>query len=147
MKQCKPNIKVENSRGFSLLETSIALVIMMVVTLGTASLYVYATTYNAGSADRAASLAIAQQKMERLRRSEFTDTAMAAGTTSEDVTYANHHYTLATTICATSVCGGSATRKIITIQVTPQGSKPWMNVPITLVGERATSAIGPYASN
>ena len=147
MKEATPNIKFENSQGFSLLETSIALVIMMVVTLGTASLYVYATNYNAGSADRAASLAIAQQKMERLRRTEFSGADMTAGTTTADVTYANHHYTMVTTICATSDCGGSAVRKIITVQVTPQGSKAWMNVPITLVAERATGEIGSYASN
>jgi hypothetical protein len=72
---------------------------------------------------------------------------MAAGTTTEDVTYVNHHYTLTTTICATSDCGGSAERKIITVQVTPQGSQAWMNVPVTLVSERATSTIGSYASN
>lgn len=146
MNQRKPDTEIENSQGYSLLETAIALLIMMVVTLGTASLYVYATNYNAGSADRAASLAIAQQKMERLRRSSFNDALMAAGTTTENVTYVNHHYTLVTTICDTSGCGGSASRKIITVQVTPQGSKPWMNVPITLVSERATSAVGSYTS-
>jgi len=146
MKQRKPDSKVENSQGYSLLETSIALLIMMVVTLGTASLYVYATTYNAGSADRAASLAIGQQKMERLRRAGFNDSLMEAGITSEDVTYVNHHYTLTTTICATSDCGGSTERKVITVQVTPQGSKPWMNGPVTLVSERASSAVGSYAS-
>ena len=54
MKENNLDIKHEDSRGFSLLETSIALIIMMVVTLGTASLYVYATNYNTGSADRAA---------------------------------------------------------------------------------------------
>jgi hypothetical protein len=31
--------------------------------------------------------------MERLRRSSFDDSLMAAGTTTEDVTYVNHHYT------------------------------------------------------
>ena len=147
MNQPTPDIKVENSQGFSLLETSIALVIMMVVTLGTASLYVYATTYNAGSADRSAALALAQQKMERLRRSDFSDALMLAGTTTEDVTYVNHHYTLTTTVCDTSGCGGSSTRKIITVQVTPQGSKLWMNVPVTLVSERATGVVGSYVSN
>lgn len=147
MKQRKPDIKVENSEGFSLLETSIALVIMMVVTLGTASLYVYATNYNAGSTDRAAALAIAQQKMERLRRTAFAETDLTPGTTTENVTYASHHYTMVTTVCGTSDCGGSTVRKIITVQVSPQGSKPWMNTPITLVCERATGEIGSYAGN
>jgi len=146
MEQANPDIKVENSQGFSLLETSIALVIMMVVTLGTASLYVYATQYNAGSADRAAALAIAQQKMERLRRSGSSDALLTAGTTTENVTYVNHQYMMTTTICATSTCGGSDTRKVITVQVAPQGSSPWANIAVTLVSERASTAVGPYAS-
>jgi Tfp pilus assembly protein PilV len=146
MRESKPDLKIENSQGFSLLETSIALVIMMVVTLGTASLYVYVTNYNAGSADRAASLAIAQQKMERLRRTNFADGDLTPGTTTENVTYSSHHYTMVTTICGTSDCGGSSVRKLITVQVTPQGSKAWMNTPITLVSERATGELGSYIS-
>lgn len=144
MNQANPRVKFKNSQGFSLLETAIALVIMMVVTLGTASLYVYATNYNAGAADRSAALAIAQQKMERLRRTDFDDALMAAGTTTEVVTYVNHQYTLNTTICATPGCGGSSTLKIMTVQVVPQGSQSWMNVPVTLVSQRATGVIGPY---
>jgi len=147
MKENNLDIKHEDSRGFSLLETSIALIIMMVVTLGTASLYVYATNYNTGSADRAACLAIAQQKMERLRKASFEDGDFVAGTTTEAVTYSNHTYTLTTTICASSDCGGDSTRKVITVQVAPHGSQPWMNSPITLVAERATPIIGPYASS
>ena len=147
MKENNLDIKHEDSRGFSLLETSIALIIMMVVTLGTASLYVYATNYNTGSADRAACLAIAQQKMERLRKASFEDGDFVAGTTTEAVTYSNHTYTLTTTICDSSDCGGDPTRKVITVQVTPHGSQTWMNSPITLVAERATPIIGPYASS
>ena len=147
MKENKVNIQHENSQGFSLLETSIALIIMMIVTLGTASLYVYATNYNAGSSDRAACLAIAQQKMERLRKASFADGDFLAGSTTQNVTYSNHHYTLTTTVCDSSDCGGAPTRKVITVQVTPQGSQTWMNTPITLVAERATPIIGPYASS
>ena len=138
MKQGTPAIAVENSQGFSLLETAIALVIMMVVTLGTAQLYVYATKYNAGAADRAACLALAQQKMERLRWTDFSDNLLLVGTTNENVTYANHQYTMTTTI------GGDSTRKVITIQVVPQGQSGWMNTPVILIGQRATPIIGPY---
>jgi len=144
MKQGTSAIAVENSQGFSLLETSIALVIMMVVTLGTAQLYVYATKYNAGAADRAACLALAQQKMERLRWTGFDESLLSAGTTNENVTYANHHYTMTTTVCATSGCGGDSTRKVITIQVVPQNQSGWMNTPVTLIGQRATPIVGPY---
>jgi len=144
MKQGTPAIAVENSQGFSLLETAIALVIMMVVTLGTAQLFVYATKYNAGASDRAACLAIAQQKMERLRWTDFGEGGLLAGTTNEDVTYANHHYTMTTAVCDTSDCGGESTRKVITIQVVPQGQSGWMNTPVILTGQRATPIIGPY---
>ena len=138
MKHGKRAIAIENSQGFSLLETAIALVIMMVVTLGTAQLYVYATKYNAGAADRAACLALAQQKMERLRWSDFGDSSLEAGTTNENVTYANHQYTMTTTIV------GDSTQKVITIQVVPQNQSGWMNTPVTLTGQRVTPIIGPY---
>jgi Tfp pilus assembly protein PilV len=144
MKQGKRAIAVENSQGFSLLETAIALVIMMVVTLGTAQLFVYATKYNAGASDRAACLAIAQQKMERLRWTDFGDGDLLAGTANENVTYANHHYTMTTAVCDTADCGGESTRKVITIQVVPQGQSGWMNTPVILTGQRATPIIGPY---
>ena len=144
MKEGTRAVAIENSQGFSLLETSIALVIMMVVTLGTAQLFVYATKYNAGSADRAACLAIAQQKMERLRWTDFGDGDLLAGTTTETVNYANHNYTMTTTVCDDTGCGGESTRKVITIQVVPQGQSGWMNTPVILTGQRATPIIGPY---
>jgi Tfp pilus assembly protein PilV len=144
MKQGKRAIAVENSQGFSLLETSIALVIMMVVTLGTAQLFVYATKYNAGSADRAACLALAQQKMERLRWTDFGDGDLLAGVINENLTYANHQYTMTTTICDTVDCGGESTRKVITIQVVPRNQSGWLNTPVVLTGQRATPIIGPY---
>ena len=146
MRQAPPSGKHENSQGFSLLETSIALVIMMVITLGTGSLYVYATNYNTGAADRSAALAIAQQRMERLRRSTFSDSALAAGITTDVAMNNGRSYNVSTTICATPDCGGSATLKIITIQVTPQGPSPWVTVPIILISQRASPAVGSYAS-
>ena len=119
---------------------------MMVVTLATGSLFVYATQYNTGASDRSAALAIAQRTMERLRRTGFSNAELTAGSTSQTVTNNGHLYTVATNICATSDCGGSATLKIITIQVTPRGLSQWVNVPIILVSQRATPAVGSYAS-
>ena len=147
MKKSNADIKPGGSQGFSLLETTIALVIMMIATLGTAQLYVYATHYNTGAADRVASLAIAQQRLERLRRASFNDANLVAGVTTEIVTYGLHTYSVTTTVCASSNCGGSDTLKIITLQVAPQGADPWANVPITLVSQRASQALGPYYSN
>src|SRR3954462_12708159 len=83
-----------NEQGFTLLETSIALVIMMVVTLATGSLFVYAVNYNSGSGDRAAALAIAQQRVERLRRTPFDDALLTTASTTETVTNAGRTYTV-----------------------------------------------------
>ena len=134
-------------RGFTLLETSIALVVMMVVTLGTASLFVYAIKNNDGSNDQALALAVAQQRMERLRRTPFNDTSLNTLLSTETVTSAGRRYTVATTVCSTSDCGGSATLKIITIQVTPQNGSAWANNPAILVSQRAGPSLGPYAGS
>src|SRR3989441_4355525 len=134
-------------RGFTLLETSIALVVMMVVTLGTASLFVYAIKNNDGSNDQALALAVAQQRMERLRRTPFNDTSLNTLLSTETVTSAGRQYTVATTVCSTSDCGGSATLKIITVQVTPQNGSAWANNPAILVSQRAAPSLGPYAGS
>ena len=133
-----------NEQGFTLLETSIALIVMMVVTLATASLFVYAVKYNSGTGDRSAALAIAQQRLERLRRTPYTDTLMTTPTTTETVTAANRTYTVVTTICSTADCGGSATLKIITISVTPVSVNDWANTPATITSQRAAPSTGPY---
>src|SRR5713226_7069957 len=115
----------DNEQGFTLLETSIALVIMMVVTLATGSLFVYAINYNSGSGDRSAALAIAQQRMERLRKSSFSDTVLTTPSTTETVTNVGRQYAVVTTICSTSACGGSDALKLITVQVTPKSANQW----------------------
>src|SRR5436190_5752794 len=131
-------------QGFTLLETSIALIVMMVVTLATGSLFVYAVKYNSGTGDRAAALALAQQHLERLRRTPYTATLMSTATTTETVTTANRTYTVVTTICSTSDCGGSTSLKIITISVTPQSVNAWANTPAIITSQRAAPSTGPY---
>lgn len=69
--------------GFTLIETAIALVIMLVMALGAASLFAYSVYNNSGGSDRAQTLAIAQQALERLRHAKFslggTDAILAGG--------------------------------------------------------------------
>src|SRR6266478_8139743 len=91
-----------NEDGFSLLETAFALIIMMVVTLATGSLFVYAVNYNSGAADRSAALAIAQQRLERLRKATYNDALLTTPSTSETVLNAGRQYAVQTTICETS---------------------------------------------
>ena len=138
------NMNKPNEQGFTLLETSIDLVVMMIVTLATASLFVYAVNYNSGTGDRSAALAIAQQRLERLRRTPYSDTVMNTATATESVTIAGRNYTVVTTICSTSDCGGSSTLKIITIAVSPVSNNSWANAPATITSQRAAPTTGPY---
>src|ERR1043166_5401455 len=59
-------------RGFTLLEASIALVVLMIIGLGIASLFTYAIQANGRADDRELAMAIAQKGMECLRTIPFT---------------------------------------------------------------------------
>ena len=85
----------DSERGFTLVETSIAMVIMLVAALGVASLFTYSIKYNSGGNDRAVAISIAQQQIEQLRNVPFTDpilnvsaaTVLAPDTVSNGRTY------------------------------------------------------------
>ncbi|MEZ5345396.1 MAG: prepilin-type N-terminal cleavage/methylation domain-containing protein [Pyrinomonadaceae bacterium] len=61
-----------DDRGFSLVEATIALVILLVGLLGVFSVMVYAVRYNAMNNTRAQALAVLQQEAEEIRRAQFT---------------------------------------------------------------------------
>jgi len=134
----------KNQRGFTLLETSIALCIMLVVTLATGSLFVYAVNYNSGAADRSAALAIAQQRLERMRKASFSDALLTTPSTSETVLNAGRQYAVQITVCSTSDCGGSTTLKLITVSVSPQAATQWANGAVTITSQRAMPGTGSY---
>jgi len=132
-----------DERGFTLIETAIALVVMMIIGLAVASLFVYAIKFNSGANDRLISLAIAQQRMERLRKTPFTDPVFSASSTTETITNASRTYNIVTTVCSTSTCGGSSTLKLITVQVTSLGATgQWSSTPVSVTSLRATPVIG-----
>ncbi len=56
--------------GFSLIEVVLALVILLVALLGVFLSFTYAISYNAGNNSRSQALAILQQQVEKMRRSE-----------------------------------------------------------------------------
>jgi type II secretory pathway pseudopilin PulG len=64
--------------GFSLIEAAIALVIIMIALLGVAWTISYSINYNAGNSNRAKTLAVLQQEVERLRSAKFTPTSTDA---------------------------------------------------------------------
>ena len=135
--------------GFTLIETSIALVVMMVVGLGAASLFFYAIGANSTARDRELSMAVAQQQMERLRSTQFLQleaTVTALGGATKTEVSAGRSYIVNTTIVDTFT--GNNTQKTITVQVTPLGNTVLTGIQrvfggVTLVTVRSSIAAGP----
>src|SRR5690242_1274556 len=96
--QAKVENKNKNERGFSLIETCIAMVVMMVAGLAVASLFVFSMQNNVGGSERALAMAVAQQQLERLRVVDFEDTTMNVGSNTTTVTSGGHSYTVVKTI-------------------------------------------------
>ncbi len=129
-------------KGFTLIETTTALLVMMIGGLGICAVFSWAIKNNTGSRDRAAALAVAQQQMERYRQVQFIDPLLTAhAATSQTVSSAGRDYTVRTTIVDTST-----SLKTITIQVTPQlSSEPWALGSVQISIQRSTFALGPYS--
>lgn len=58
--------------GFSLVETTCALVILLIALTGVVTTFTYAINYNAGNNSRAQALAVLQQEVEQMRSAKFT---------------------------------------------------------------------------
>ena len=142
-------------RGFTLLETVIAMLVMTVVGLGVASAFFYAVSNTANAADREMAMAVAQQRLEQLRSVAFTDATMNAISTPAvtTVTRAGRTFSITTTIADANVIAGQAALKTITIKVIPQASsQSWTTTTnslfgsVTLVTERSAQWLGPNRS-
>ena len=143
---CAKPESARDERGFTLIETTIALLIMMIVTLGVASLFAFSIYNNTGATDRTQTLAVAQQTLETLRIARFsnseTDSILNAGTITQNVTRGGHEgtgsrpYTIVSTITDTT-----PTIKTITVKVTPTGAgSSWATgsaASVTIVTQRA----------
>jgi Tfp pilus assembly protein PilV len=145
----KRNSSAKSEGGFTLIETVIALVIMMIVGLAAAGGFAFAIRYNSTASERAASMAIAQSALEKLRALPFSDAALAAATTNTTVSDgAGRTYTLSTTVADKIVVSGKTTLKSITVVVTPV-SASGLNPPDTqyygsvrLFSERCNPLVG-----
>jgi Tfp pilus assembly protein PilV len=142
--QVKKVNKRKQEKGFTLIETATALLVMMIGGLGICAVFAYAIKNNTGSRDRAAALAVAQQRMEAYRHLTFTDTALNATSTNPDpviVTNAERTYSVRTTITNTT-----SSMKTIRIQVTPQlSNSSWANTTVEIQVQRSTFALGAYS--
>lgn len=142
------NSSVTNQRGFSLIETCIALVFMMVVMIGVAPLFIYAVNYDSAAAIRAGGLAVAQKKLEQLRATAFDNCVSS----SETVSVGKPGSGLQTYTLEATVTNPSSTLKAITITVTPQarstsggqygGKQGWKYGQVIIYTMRTTVRIG-----
>jgi prepilin-type N-terminal cleavage/methylation domain-containing protein len=148
MKTQTPTDKTpKGQRGFTLIETSIAMVVMMVGALAMSSLFVFSMQNNVGGAERALAMAVAQQELEQLRSVSYEDSTLTAGTTSRTVTNGTRSYTVQSAIVDEKNPNNELKQlKRITITVTPQAAGPsWLKTPVVLVSFRSTLASGRFA--
>ena len=61
-----------NLRGFSLVEVTIAMVVLLIALLGVFTVFTYSVNYNAGNNSRTQALAVMQEETELLRSAKFT---------------------------------------------------------------------------
>ena len=134
--------KKRHEKGFTLIETASALLVMMIGGLGICAVFAYAIKNNTGSRDRAAALAVAQQEMERYRQVTFLDSSLTAhAATSQTVTSADRTYTVTTTITDTTT-----SLKTIKIAVTPLlSSDPWALGTVEISVQRSAFSLGTHA--
>ncbi len=133
----------KRQHGFSLLETTIAMLVMMIGGLGIAAVFAFAVKNNTGSRDRAVALAVAQQEIERLRSLPFLDAELNATPTTvtpRTIYNGGRSYRVRTMIVNTT-----PSLKTIQIQVTPlSGSDAWAMTGVQIVTERAAFTLGPH---
>ena len=154
---------MRNDKGFTLLEAAIALVILMIIGLGIASLFTYAIGANSRADDRELAMTIAQKRMEWLRTIPFTTQtrslafafpngglqATSPGGVTETVTSAGRRYIVNTVIQDLSFVpagvhdAGAPTAKSIKVSVTPSVATTAFET-VTLNTQRTTQVTGVY---
>lgn len=156
-------LRNKDQQGFTLLEAAIALVILMIIGLGIASLFTYAIHANSNADDRELSMAIAQKRMEWLRTIPFTtqtrhvaysypsgglEVTSTSGV-AETVTNAGRSYEVRTviqnlsTVPAGNPDAGEPTVKRISVSVTPAGAATAFET-VTITTQRSTQVTGSY---
>jgi len=147
MKVKVENKNRKNERGFTLIETSISMVVMMFAGLAISSIFVFSMQNNVGGADRALAMGVAQQQLEQLRSVTYEDTTLDVGTTTTTVSSGARGYTVVKTIALeTNDDNSSKQLKKITLVVTPtDGAPAWTRSSVTLVSFRSSLASGSYA--
>jgi Tfp pilus assembly protein PilV len=110
------DISQRKNQGFTLIETCIALVLLMILLSGIPLLCVYAIKYTSTAAIRAGALSVAQRKLEQLRATPFTSCTSSSDVVTIGPTTGSQTYMIDITV--TDV---TPTMKNIKIVVTPSG--------------------------
>lgn len=134
-------------RGFTLIETSIAMVLLMISALGVASLFTYSITYSSGGNDRAVAISIGQQQIEQLGSVVFSDPILnvtaATVLTPDTVTNGRTYRVTRTVTGSNNNISGNPTLKTIAIRVDPL-SPGWAGFPVILRTMRSAPSTGAY---
>ena len=118
-------VKVETTnkkgeRGFTLVETSISMVVMMVAGLAMSSLFVFSMQNNVGGNERASRWQWPSSNSSN-RSVTFEDTTMTVGTTTTTISNGDKNYSVVRTITdETNADGSSKQLRKISITVTCQ---------------------------
>jgi Tfp pilus assembly protein PilV len=146
MKTQTPKHKsTKGERGFTLIEATIAALVMLVGALGCASLFVFSLQNNVGGGERALAMAVGQQQLEQIRSVKYDDSTLDVATTSATVRNGDRAYTVQRSVALETNSGGSSKNlKRITVTVTPQTGKTWMRTSVVLVTFRSTPNNGSY---
>lgn len=147
MKTPTPKHKTTNGeRGFTLIETTIASLVMLIGALACASLFVFSVQNNVGGSERALAMAVAQQQLEKIRSVKYEDSTLTVGTTSTTVTSSGRSYSVQKIVASETNSNNTAKQlKRITITVTPVSAGPtWTRASVVLVTLRSTLASGSY---
>jgi Tfp pilus assembly protein PilV len=131
----QPGKHASGELGFSLLEAVIAMLLMTIVALGSASLFSYSIYNNSGASDRNTSIAIAQEALELLRTAQFNSTGTAAslagGPSSQNgIVRGRRTFNLTKMIdddpnTPLNQVNAASNFKTITITVTPWAPRSW----------------------
>jgi len=141
--------KNKKESGFSLIEVTIAMMVLLVGLLGVTLSYTWAVRFNAGNNLRMQSLAILQQETEQFRSAKFTsvvtDSVLLGGVKSAKTmtTADGNKFTIETTVDDDPFSSGvqanqSKTLKDITITVTGENQvQTWITaIPATVTLRR-----------
>ena len=137
----------KGQRGFTIIETTIASLVMMVGALAMSSLFVFSTHNNVGGSERALAMAVAQQQLEQIRSVSYEDATLTAGTTDLTTSSGGRDYTVQRVVADEMNADNSPKQlKRITITVTPGGTGVnWTRTPVVLVTFRSTLTAGNFA--